>query len=111
MRAPQEVFSMLLSRLPSRLQRRGVVLILILGMLGLLALIGVTFATFSGQARVNARNFVQSQFTPDSAELMDYALSQLIEDTANPQSALRGHSLMRDMYGNDAAFNGYLAAR
>ncbi len=35
--------------------RRGVVLILVLAMLGLLALIGVTFATFSGQARINAR--------------------------------------------------------
>ena len=33
--------------------RRGIVLVLVLAMLGLLALIGVTFATFSGQARVN----------------------------------------------------------
>ena len=37
--------------------RRGIVLVLVLAMLGLLALIGVTFATFSGQARINARNF------------------------------------------------------
>ena len=35
--------------------RRGIVLVLVLAMLGLLALIGVTFATFSGQARINAR--------------------------------------------------------
>ena len=32
--------------------RRGIVLVLVLAMLGLLALIGVTFATFSGQARI-----------------------------------------------------------
>ncbi len=33
---------------------------------------------------------------------MDYALSQLINDTNNPLSAIRGHSLLRDMYGNDS---------
>ena len=39
-------------------------------MLGLLALIGVTFATFSGQARIGARNFAQSiqQPRPDRAD-------------------------------------------
>ena len=37
----------------AKLRRRGVVLILVLGMLGLLALIGVTFCTFSGQGESN----------------------------------------------------------
>src|SRR5690606_33413085 len=32
-------------------------------------------------------------------ELMKFALSQLIYDTGNTSSALRGHSLLRDMYG------------
>ncbi len=94
--------------LSSKTQRRGVVLILILGMLGLLALIGVTFAIFSGQARINARNFMQGSSLAGAGELMDFALAQLIDDTANPQSALRGHSLARDMYGYDANFNGFL---
>lgn len=93
----------------TRNQRRGVVLILVLGMLGLLALIGVTFATFSGQVKVNARNFSQAQNWPESSEMMDYALSQLIDDTDNPQSAIRGHSLKRDMYGKDGIFNSALA--
>src|SRR3954470_13055372 len=91
-------------------RRRGVVLVLILGMLGLLALIGVTFATFSGQSRINSKNLAQSRIGPDSAQLMDFALQQLIDDTANPLSAIRGHSLKRDMYGNDARTNGFLAA-
>src|SRR5579883_3224510 len=95
----------------SRGQRRGVVLVVILGMLGLLALIGVTFATFAGQSQVGTRIFSQSKGQPDASELMDYALSQLIDDTNNPMSALRGHSLKRDMYGNDATNNGYLDAR
>ena len=37
----------------SQPERRGIVLVLVLAMLGLLALVGVTFATFSGQARIN----------------------------------------------------------
>ena len=92
-------------------RRRGVVLILVLAMLALLALIGVTFATFSGQARIAARNFARSLTRPDPNELMSFALSQLIRDTSNPLSAIRGHSLLRDMYGNDAATNGSLSAR
>jgi hypothetical protein len=94
----------------TRGQRRGVVLIVILGMLGLLALVGVTFATFSGQERINARNYSQSQNWPDASEMMDYALSQLIDDTDNPMSAIRGHSLKRDMYGNDGLYNAALTA-
>src|ERR1700761_3960001 len=88
--------------------RRGIVLVLVLAMLGLLALIGVTFATFSGQSRINARNFAQSLIVPQDDELMDFALTQLINDTADPRSVIRGHSLARDMYGNDSNFNGYL---
>ena len=80
-------------------------------MLALMAIIGVTFATFSGQSRVSARNFAQSVNQPQRDELMDYALSQLIGDTADIRSSIRGHSLARDMYGNDGDFNGYLTAR
>ncbi len=93
-----------------RRTRRGVVLILVLGMIGLLALIAVTFASYSGQAESNARNFAQAQVTPDPSRLMDYALAQLIDDTDNPSSVIRGHSLRADMYGNDAFNNGFLDA-
>ena len=92
-------------------ERRGIVLVLVLGVLALMAVIGITFATFSGQSRVSARNFAQSVNQPQRDELMDYALSQLISDTPDPRSAIRGHSLARDMYGNDANFNGYLPSR
>ena len=47
--------------------RRGIVLVLVLAMLALLALIGVTFATFSGQARINAKSFAQSIIRPRQA--------------------------------------------
>ncbi len=92
-------------------ERRGIVLVLILGVLALMAVIGVTFATFSGQSRISARNFAQSVNQPQRDELMDYALEQLIGDTADIRSSIRGHSMARDMYGNDGNFNGYLAQR
>jgi hypothetical protein len=91
--------------------RRGIVLVLVLAMLGLLALIGVTFATFSGQAKINARNFAQSVIGMQDDELMDFALSQLINDTGDVRSAIRGHSLARDMYGSNITHaNGYLTS-
>jgi hypothetical protein len=96
---------------PRQHERRGVVLVLVLGMLGLLAIIGVTFATFTGQSRVGARSFAQSLQRPPQNNVMDFALSQLIGDTGDIRSAIRGHSLARDMYGTDAANNGYLAFR
>ena len=77
------------TRRPTRV-RRGIVLVLVLATLGLLALVGVTFATFSGQARINARNFAQSVLKPQADELLDYALLQLITDTADPRSVIRG---------------------
>ncbi|MFO0956958.1 MAG: hypothetical protein U0800_05755 [Isosphaeraceae bacterium] len=87
-------------------QRRGIVLVLILGMLALLALIGVTFASISGQAQSSSRKYAESLLIPDAKKMFDYGLNQLINDTQNPLSAMFGHSLLRDMYGNDGQHNG-----
>ena len=97
---------MFASSLGSRAKRRGIVLVVVLGMLGLMALIGVTFATFAGQSLISGRNFNIGVSRPQAEALMDYALAQLINDTNNPLSAIRGHSLLRDMYGNDSVFRG-----
>lgn len=93
---------------PGRARRRGVVLILILSLLGLLAVVGVMFATLSGQSQVGDRYFAESQRALPPESIIDFALEQLINDTTNPASALWGHSLKRDMYGNDAATNSVL---
>lgn len=90
--------------------RRGVVLILVLAMLSIVALTGVTFLSFSGQAQLGARSHMLGQVPLKPEAIFDFAISQLINDTNNPKSAIRGHSLLRDMYGNDATNNGYLAA-
>ena len=91
--------------------RRGVVLIVVLAMLGLLAVIGVTFATYSNQAQIASRRFIantKANVDPDS--MLNYALEQLINDSNNRLSSLRGHSLKRDMYGNDTVFNGLVTS-
>lgn len=101
---------MYVAHTPNGPPRRGVVLVLILAMLGLLALIGVSFATITGQAQTGNRKFAEAAYIPSSDQVMDYALSQLIYDTTNPLSAIRGHSLANDMYGNDAANIGTISA-
>ncbi len=90
-------------------RRRGVVLVVVLAMLGLLAVIGVSFATYSNQAQIASRRFIantKANIDPDS--LLSYAMEQLVNDSNNRLSSLRGHSLKRDMYGNDTVFHGIL---
>ena len=48
---------------------------------------------------------MQSLFQPQADELIDFGLAQLITDTNDIRSCIRGHSLARDMYGNDATGN------
>lgn len=93
-------------RHPRHRRRRGIVLVLVLALLALMAVIGVTFATFSGQAMVGARQFAESRVPPLPEDLFDFALSQIVNDSNNPASAIRGHSLLRDMYGNDSVARG-----
>jgi len=74
---------------PTRAGRRGIVLILVLAMLGLMALIGVTFATLSNQARVNARNVARSLIRPHDDELMDFAqLAMPVIPAERPTSSI-----------------------
>ena len=80
-------------------------------MLALMAVIGITFATFSGQSRISARNFAQSMNQPQRDELMDLRARATDRRHRRHRSAIRGHSMARDMYGNDAANNGYLTSR
>ena len=90
-------------------QRRGIVLVLVLAMLGLMALVGVTFATYAAQSRISNKQFMLSLFQPQADELMDFGLAQLITDTNDIRSVIRGHSIARDMYGTDAGANALLS--
>ena len=83
---------MLTSR-SARADSRGIVLVLVLAMLGLLALVGVTFATYAQQSRITNKEFMLSIFQPQADELIDFGLAQLITDTNDIRSVIRGHSM------------------
>jgi hypothetical protein len=79
------------------------VLLVILAMLAALALIGIAFTTFSAQEQQSSTNYTRTFQTPrvdlNPTAVMNYGVGQLVADTDNPLSALRGHSLLVDMYG------------
>jgi hypothetical protein len=94
-------------------RRRGIVLILSLGMLTLFTIVAITLASISRTQATAAANFKRAEqygrsnagVRPEQvSDLFRYAVNQLIYDTRNPQSAIRGHSLLRDMYGSPATY-------
>ncbi|MEX0978198.1 MAG: hypothetical protein WDZ48_05075, partial [Pirellulales bacterium] len=87
---------------PAASRRRGVLLLVVLVMLVLFALIGVTFVLVAGQHYRSTKMALRhEQYGDDPRRLCDAALAQIVRDTMNPQSVLRGHSLLNDLYGND----------
>ena len=100
-------------RKQSAVQRDGVILLVVISLLVLFSLVGLAFVVYAeGQANV-ARLWREAETAqrPDMDQelLLAYFLSQLIYDTDNPHSALRGHSFARTMYGRPGgtvAFNG-----
>lgn len=83
--------------------RQGVILLVVITLLTLFAVVGVTFVIFAqseaSAARVwrDAETLQRPDMDPEA--LLAYFLSQMIYDTDNRHSALRGHSLARTMFG------------
>ncbi len=85
-----------------RKPRRGVLLLVVLSLLVLFVLIGVTFIITTGQFRRAASNSVRIERSGDApAKLTQMAAFELLRGTRNARSALYGHSLLNDMYGQD----------
>ena len=94
--------------LPAR--RRGVILLVVLGLLTLFAIVGISFALYA-QSQAEAARIHREAEQPHQADvdpqlLLAYFLHQLLFGTCdgngtdvNPYSALRGHDLMRNMFG------------
>lgn len=83
-------------------ERRGVLLLVVLSLLVLFLLFGSTFLITSGQYRTATRvldKATRTTFQP--ADVLERALMQLLRDTNNPNSVVRYHSLLRDLYGVD----------
>ena len=82
--------------------RRGVLLLVVLSILILFLLIGTTFILTAGQHKDRAKILEKANRTTFQPEdVLERALMQLVRDTNNRHSALRYHSLLRDVYGGD----------
>src|SRR3989304_3035477 len=85
-------------RAPLR-SRRGVLLLVVLSLLVLFMLIGTAFLMSSNQYRNSAKAAAKhDRFGTPPTKLLDRALVQVLCDTGNPNSAIRYHSLLRDLY-------------
>ena len=88
-------------------RRSGIVLLVVMAMLALFSTVALSFVFYAEAeataARYAAQAQTQSQADVDPELLLSYFLSQLIYDTDNPLSAMRGHSLARNMYGLNPA--------
>ena len=81
--------------------KRGVVLLIILTLLTLLIVIGVTFALISGQYRRAAEEAAKNDLYGDPpAQLADRIIYDVLRGPTG-MNVLFGHSLLRDLYGND----------
>ena len=80
--------------------RRGVLLLVILGLLAMFALVAVAFVVITSQAQRAAKQTqrVDEQYDPPEETLHQAAL-QLFRGSTSPGSALGPHSLLEDMYG------------
>lgn len=93
--------------------RRGVVLLVVMALLALFAAVGLGFVYYADSEAVIAGNFLKAsgnvnfsgggKVDLDPNQLLAFFLSQLIYDTDDKSSALRGHSLARNIYGYDPA--------
>jgi hypothetical protein len=93
--------------------RRGVILLVVFSLLTLFALVGLSFVLYADAEAKSSQLFreagVHNQPDLDPQLLLAYFLGQLVcdvDDQAGIYSALRGHSLVRLLYGyNDQAGN------
>jgi hypothetical protein len=89
-------------RFARRSSRRGVLLIVVLSMLVLFMLVGTAFLMSSNQSRTAAKGSAKIDRLGNYAtKLLERAALQVIRDTDNPNSVIRYHSLLRDLYGTD----------
>ncbi len=89
--------------------RRGIILLIVLALLTLFAIVGVSFVMYAGSMATSARNAreAETQIQPDMDPelLFSWWLSKFIfdeDDVHGVYSAMRGHSVARTMFGQDA---------
>src|SRR5438128_1782814 len=102
-------------------KRRGVILLVVVALLTLFAIVGLSFVLYA-QAEANSMRIAREAQDISGTEdidpemLLSWFMSQLLfdapDDESGAYSAMRGHGLARNMYGenpgqnNDVPFNG-----
>jgi len=80
--------------------RRGVLLLVILGLLAMFGLVAVAFVVLTGQAERSAKTMQQiEQYAVSPKQLIHQAAMQALRGSTNPLSILAAHSLLEDLYG------------
>ncbi len=80
--------------------RRGVVLLIVLILLTLLVVTGLTYAILAGHfRRISEARERSHRYGDPPASVIDRAVYQLVRDTNDAASVIRGQSLLRDLYG------------
>ncbi|BBO32191.1 hypothetical protein [Lacipirellula parvula] len=89
----------------ARRPRRGVLLLVVLSLLVLFMMVGTAFIITAKQSEKTAKTAMKASVRLASeaaqTQLLDEVLLQVLRDTNNPNSSLRFHSLLGDMYGNE----------
>jgi hypothetical protein len=90
-----------LERRPDKKKKRGVILLIVVTLLTLLVLIGVTFVLFANRSLQDSSvGLRREEYREPPEKMFEQAVGQLLFDTVC-RSALRGHSLLEDLYGPD----------
>jgi hypothetical protein len=80
--------------------RRGILLLMVLGLLAMFGMVAVAFVVLSSQTMKSAKGQLRKQQTyfPPANDTNE-ALMQLLRGTVNPISKMGSHSLLEDIYG------------
>lgn len=83
-------------------RNRGVVLLLVLGVLAMFGLIGITFVLLAGQARRGAASQAKvGQADNPPPRIADDVIKQILRGSNNQESVIGPHGLLEDLYGNE----------
>ena len=82
--------------------RHGALMLVVLCILLLFTLMALTYLMVATQYAEGARSIATVERSGDDPRSeLEEAFRQLLRDTLNPNSAIQGHSLLADLYGND----------
>ncbi|WP_153555170.1 hypothetical protein [Roseimaritima sediminicola] len=85
-----------------RRRPRGVILLLVLGMLALFSLLTATYVIFTSQSRLASYTISQRNTRGAQPEaLLDQAITSVLVGSNSSESAVWGSSLLRDKWGSD----------